>query len=49
MSQKVFFYIAATGWIVSITVHLLALFDITMPFAMILHIGIFAVWIPLVL
>ncbi len=51
--KKFLFYFAITGWILGLTVHLLSLVDIDVtqkaPFIWLLHIGIFIVWIPVVL
>ena len=51
--KKILFYIALTGWTLGLTVHLLSLADIDVtekaPFIWLLHIGIFIVWIPVVL
>ncbi|HYV92581.1 MAG TPA: hypothetical protein VE978_12375 [Chitinophagales bacterium] len=51
--KKYLFYFALTGWILGIIVHLLSLADIDVtekvPFVWLLHIGIFVVWIPIVL
>jgi hypothetical protein len=51
--KKFLFYFAVTGWILGLIVHLLSIaeFDISdkVPFVWVLHIGIFVVWIPMVL
>lgn len=51
--KKFLFYFALTGWTLGLTVHLLSLADIDVtekaPFIWLLHIGIFIVWIPVVL
>jgi hypothetical protein len=51
--KKFLFYFAITGWTLGLIVHLLSIaeFDISdkVPFVWVLHIGIFVVWIPMVL
>lgn len=51
--QIYFFYLAAIGWSLSLVVHLLALAGVdaseTVSATWLLHIGIFAVWIPAIL
>ena len=51
--KKFLFYFAVTGWTLGLIVHLLSIaeFDISdkVPFVWVLHIGIFVVWIPMVL
>jgi hypothetical protein len=51
--MRILFYFAVAGWLLGLTVHLLALAHInasdTVPFVMLLHVGIFIVWIPMVL
>ena len=51
--MKFLFWLAVTGWILGLTVHILSLasIDVTekIPFVWMLHIGIFVVWIPAVL
>lgn len=51
--KKFLFYLALTGWLLSLAVHLLSIAGIDttgkMPFVWLLHIGIFAVWIAVVL
>ena len=51
--KKYIFYFATLGWILSLIVHLLSIADIDIreyfPFIIILHFGIFVVWIPTVL
>ncbi|MES1181693.1 MAG: hypothetical protein ABUL44_02765 [Flavobacterium sp.] len=51
--KKFLFYFAITGWTLGLIVHLLSLadYDITdkVPFVWVLHIGIFVVWLPVVL
>lgn len=50
MLKKIFFYIAATGWILSLIVHLLSIakYDIAdkTPYIWALHLLIFVVWLP---
>jgi hypothetical protein len=51
--RKFLFFFAATGWTLALIVHLLSLsgFDLSerVPFIWLLHLGIFVVWIPVVL
>jgi len=51
--RKFLFYFAVTGWILALIVHFLSLvnLDVTekVPFIWLLHLGIFVVWIPIVL
>jgi hypothetical protein len=51
--KKYLFYLALTGWILGLLVHILSLADIdvteTVPFVWLLHIGIFVVWLPVIL
>lgn len=51
--KKYLFYFALTGWTLGLIVHILSLSDIDvtekMPFVWLLHIGIFVVWLPVVL
>jgi hypothetical protein len=51
--KKLLFYFASTGWILALLVHVLSITDIDiasrLPFVWILHLGIFAVWIPMIL
>ncbi|MES2812013.1 MAG: hypothetical protein V4670_06040 [Bacteroidota bacterium] len=51
--KKYLFYFALTGWTLGLFVHVLSLadFDVTekIPFVWLLHIGIFIVWLPVVL
>ncbi|MEN2400167.1 hypothetical protein GKZ90_0010285 [Flavobacterium sp. MC2016-06] len=53
MMKKFLFYFAFTGWCLGLIVHLLSLADIDVtekaPFVWLLHIGIFVVWLPIVL
>jgi hypothetical protein len=48
--KRFFFYFAATGWAVSLVVHLLSLAGVdvaaTVPAIWVLQIGIFVVWLP---
>lgn len=48
--KKFIFYLAAAGWIISLVIHILSLaktdVEASIPYIWILHIGIFAVWIP---
>lgn len=50
--KKYLFYLAVTGWILALLVHILSLADIdvkqTVPFVWLLHIGVFIVWIPVI-
>ena len=50
--KKFTFFLAVTGWTLGLIVHLLSLshYDVTdkLPYVWVLHIGIFAVWIPAV-
>lgn len=51
--KKYLFYFAALGWGLSLIIHLSALAGIdvseNIPFIWLLHVGIFAVWLPVVL
>jgi hypothetical protein len=51
--KKYLFYFALTGWTLGMLVHILSLADIDVtekvPFVWLLHIGIFVVWVPVVL
>ncbi len=51
--KKYLFYFAAFGWALSLLIHLLALADIdvteSVPFVWLLHLGIFVVWLPVLL
>lgn len=52
--KKFFFYLAVTGWVVGLIVHVLAIAntDVTdkVPFVWgVLHIGVFVVWLPTIL
>lgn len=51
--KKILFYFALTGWILGLLVHILSLADIdvtkTVPFVWLLHVGIFVVWLPVIL
>lgn len=51
--KKYLFYVAAIGWGLSLLIHLLALADIdvtaSIPFVWLLHVGVFVVWLPVVL
>ena len=51
--KKFLFYFALTGWTLGLIVHILSLSDIDVtekvPFVWLLHIGIFIVWLPIVL
>lgn len=51
--NKYLFYFALTGWILGLIVHILSLADIDItekvPFVWLLHVGIFVVWLPVVL
>lgn len=51
--KKSLFYFAATGWALSLTIHLSAIADDNaaskMPFAWLLHLGVCIVWIPTVI
>jgi hypothetical protein len=51
--KKILFYLALTGWTLGLLVHILSLLGIdvneTVPFVWLLHIGIFVVWLPVVL
>ncbi len=53
LMRKFLFFFAATGWTLALIVHLLSLsgFDLSkrVPFIWLLHLGIFVVWIPVVL
>ncbi len=53
MNKNILFYIAACGWIIGLTAHLLSVADIDVtsrvPFIWVLHVGIFVVWLPVVL
>lgn len=51
--KTVLFFFAVTGWILGLIVHLLSVADIDVvdkvPFVWVLHVGIFAVWLPSIL
>ena len=51
--KKYLFYFALTGWTLGLLVHILSVADIDVtekaPFIWLLHIGIFIVWLPVVL
>ncbi|MDW7695837.1 hypothetical protein R9C00_25195 [Flammeovirgaceae bacterium SG7u.111] len=51
--KKPLFFLAVTGWVLGLTVHLLSVANIDLtekaPYVWLLHIGIFAVWLPAVL
>ena len=51
--KKYLFYFALTGWTLGLIVHILSIADIDVtekiPFVWLLHIGIFVVWLPVVL
>jgi hypothetical protein len=51
--KKYLFYFALTGWTLGLLIHILSLADIDVtekiPFVWLLHIGIFVVWLPVVL
>jgi hypothetical protein len=51
--KKYLFYFALSCWIIGILIHVLSIADINvaekMPLVWLLHVGIFAVWIPVVL
>jgi len=53
MMKKIQFYFAVIGWITALSAHSLSLAHIdvsaTIPYIWILHIGIFLVWLPVVL
>jgi hypothetical protein len=53
MMKKILFWTAVFGWTASLLVHLLAIAHIDarhyVPPAMLLHIGIFVVWVPAIL
>jgi len=50
--KKYLFYFAVFGWGLSLLIHVLALADIdvteSIPFVWLLHVGIFVVWLPVV-
>ena len=52
-SEKVFFYVALSGFILSFLVHIISLSGINLqekvPFVMVLHIVVFVAFIPAVL
>jgi len=47
------FYFAVIGWTIALIVHILSLFDIDstekFPYLLLLHVGIFVVWLPAIL
>lgn len=51
--KKILFFVAATGWMLGLTVHLLSLSGVDVmekvPFVWLLHLGIFAIWVPTIL
>ncbi|MFT5916516.1 MAG: hypothetical protein ACJAWV_000118 [Flammeovirgaceae bacterium] len=51
--KKYLFYFALTCWVLSLTAHLISLADVditeTIPFVWLLHVGIFVVWVPVVI
>ncbi|MFV0536208.1 MAG: hypothetical protein ACK5M3_02425 [Dysgonomonas sp.] len=53
MLKKIFFYIAAAGWVLSLVVHFLSIdkYDITdkIPYIWALHIFLIVVWLPAIL
>ena len=51
--RKTFFILAGTGWALGLIVHILSILDIDLseriPFVWVLHIGVFVVWIPMII
>ena len=51
--KTILFWVAVTGWVLGLLVHVLSIFDVDVqtqiPYIWLLHLGIFVVWIPAIL
>lgn len=53
MIKKIIFFLALAGWIASLIIHIVSIADVDVmsmfPFILLLHLGVFVVWLPAIL